>query len=124
MLHVASGIYPLTFSSPSPVTNKYCFLLFSLLLVKAAFRSLQTLGAVPVAGFLHASSFYETKENAKQTVSLCGWNPPHFFPNPLQTPLQPLYLSGVSSGGAVGLARGGRSSKVPKLGLARAVSEH
>lgn len=49
---------------------------------------------------------------------------PHFFPNPLQPPLQTLFLSGVSGGGAVGLAPGGRSSEVPELGLARAESEH
>lgn len=77
--YVASGIYPLTSGTPSPVTNKYCFLLLPLSLVKAAFRPLQTLGAVPVAGFLHASSSYETKENAKWTVSLCGWKPPTSF---------------------------------------------
>lgn len=92
MLHVASGIYPLTFSSPSPVTNKNCFLLFfSLLLVKAAFRLLQTLGAVPAAGFLLAASFYETKENAKWFPSADG-KPLHFFLTPLQTPLPMLFL--------------------------------
>lgn len=85
MLHVASGIYPLTFSSPSPVTSKYCFLLFSLLLVKAAFRSLQTLGAVPVAGFLHTASFYETNQNANRSFPSVDGNPSLFISTPNST---------------------------------------
>lgn len=78
---------------PLSCDQQYCFLLFSLLLVKAAFSSLQTLGSEPVTSFLHASVFCGAREKARHTIFLCRWTQPLLPKSPPSSPRRCLCFS-------------------------------